>query len=102
MKLRLLLAEPIHAALAEAAKKEMAQSDGTARTVWSEARALFADAVNKAEHPEFGEGMDIDTYAQLENITPDGARKRMKHLIAAGRAMKRNGRWVIFVDRQSA
>jgi hypothetical protein len=99
MRTELISAAPVRAALDEIVALESAQRDPTAKQAFADARAILDSAIANAANPAFAEGVDTDTYAQLEGITPDGARKRAKKLIAKGHAEKRGGRYFIFVDR---
>lgn len=100
MKIEFLEAAPVRRALDEISALENAQREPSVRQAFADARAILDTAITRAANPELIDGIDIQTYAELNNLTYDGARKQVRRkLIATGAAEKRGGRYVIFVDR---
>lgn len=98
MKLELIDATPIRAALGEITELEGAQLNGDVRLALGNARALVAKALDDAANPRFSDGVSVDDYAKMHDppLTPDGVRKRIQRGRLA--AEKRGGRYFIIVD----
>lgn len=104
MKIELIDAAPIRAALETITAKEGAQSDATARNAWGEARAILDAAIARAENPEFKDGgLDPETYGKLLDppISAQGVRKRAHRWgwLETGAAEKRGGKLIIFPEK---
>lgn len=97
MKKELICAEPIRAALEDLdSRLEAAQlaRDEQVGLVLSDVHKVLSKALQDAANPDFSDGLQVEDYAKLHDISPDGVYKRIKRKRLAAEKNK-HGRWVI-------
>lgn len=96
MTRELIEAAPIRRAMDDIADLESKQLEPVTREAVAAVRAIVVAAFEQAANPD---GIDINEFARLRRLSPDGARKQARKLMATGAAEKRGGRFIIYVNQ---